>query len=42
MGPNDALPELLSQALAWQLDRFTELLVTYLPQYFGRVLGQSR
>jgi Uma2 family endonuclease len=40
--PNDASPEMLTETLAWQPDRFTKPLVIDLPQYFGRVLGQSR
>ena len=40
--PNDASPETLTEALAWQPDGFTEPLVIDLPKYFGRVLGESR
>ena len=40
--PNDVSPETLTEALAWQPARFTEPLVVDLPEYFGRVLGESR
>ena len=40
--PNDASPETLTEALAWQPDRFIEPLVINLPKYFARVLGESR
>jgi Uma2 family endonuclease len=39
--PNDASPETVTEALAWQPDRFTEPLVIDLPEYFRRVLGES-
>jgi len=35
-------PETLTEALVWQPARFTEPLVVDLPEYFGRVLGESR
>ena len=40
--PNDTSPETLTDAVAWQPDRFTEPLVIDLPKYFRRVLGESR
>ena len=40
--PNDALPETLTDALAWQPDPFAQALVIDLPKYFERVLGESR
>ena len=40
--PNDSSPETLTEALAWQPDRFTEPLVIDLRAYFGRVLGEAQ
>ena len=40
--PNDASPETLTEALAWQPDRYVEPLAIDLPKYFRRVLGESR
>jgi hypothetical protein len=40
--PNGASPETLTEALAWQPDRFTKPLAIDLPTYFARVLGESR
>jgi len=40
--PNDASPEMVIEALAWQPDRFTDPLVIDLPKYFRRVLGEAR
>ena len=39
--PNDASPEILTEALEWQPDRFTEPLVIDPREYFGRVLGEQ-
>ena len=39
--PNDASPETLTEALAWQSDRFTEPLVIDLRAYFARVLRET-
>ena len=40
--PNDASPEIPTDTLAWQPDRFTAPLMIDLPKYFGRVRGGSR
>ena len=39
--PNDVSPEMVTGALAWRPDRSTDALVIDLPEYFGRVLGES-
>jgi Uma2 family endonuclease len=39
--PEDSAPEILTETLEWQPDRFTESLTVDLQRYFARVLGAS-